>query len=745
MRAISYLDFDLYIEGSGDLVGGLVGGLAGGLAGGPAGGPAGGLAGGPAGGPAGGDYRARVLYSPAGQAEATFHQPFSEIELENFYLGIGRTRTGVRGLNSPEMQAAAAWPRDKGQRLFETVFKGEIYACYVSSLALAQQQNKGLRLRIRLKSADLVNLPWEYLYNAPQNRFLCLSVDTPVVRYLDLPHPPETLAVKPPLKILVLVSSPVDFPPLDVQAEKDRLLQCLGSLEQRGLVVVECLEEATLTAMQHALRRGDYHILHFIGHGGFDRASQDGLLVFEDENQRGRELSGQYLGALLANYDSLRLVVLNACEGARTSTADPFAGVAQSLVQQGIPAVIAMQFEITDRAALTFAQEFYTALVEHYPIDAALTEARTAIFAQGNDIEWGTPVYFTRSPDGMIFSIAAPEEAIPAISVRQPSRLVQEPEGTATPVGARPEAAPEPVSIPREKSVGAIPPTVEAVQPAIPLARKLSRRSLMYAGMVMIGLVVLYLIASKVIPTLTGHPAVTKPTQILTSIPSTLPATMSARPPALDLTSTAPTATEGTVSQTKIPPAALDYSEQMGVVRDMGSEGSNVGFVVAAALEFQIKKAFGQGVLISPRDIYYQARLEGGFPTNKDTGAYIRDAISILSQNGVVTEDVWPYKAGEFSQGPPAEIETAIHYIITQSKPVDANELKRRGKPWPGVFLAERDRFAAGRSPAACKDGGRGELAGRITTGLRPRSVPGAGRLFGIGHCGGAPAMEAIW
>ena len=88
---------------------------------------------------------------------------------------------------------------------------------------------------------------------------------------------------------------------------------------------------------------------------------------------------------------------------ARTSRSDPFAGTAQSLVQQGTPAVIAMQFEITDEAAITLAHEFYAALADGYPVDGALAEARKAIFGQENDIEWGTPVLYMRAQDGNVF------------------------------------------------------------------------------------------------------------------------------------------------------------------------------------------------------------------------------------------------------------------------------------------------------------------------------------------------------
>ena len=131
------------------------------------------------------------------------------------------------------------------------------------------------------------------------------------------------------------------------------------------------------------------------------------MLVLEAENKRGHKVDSQFLGMLLHDHESLRVAILNACEGARTSRTDPFAGSAQSLVQQGIPAVIAMQFEIADDVASRFAHEFYGALADGYPIDASLTEARKAIFAAGREVEWGTPVLYLRAPDGRIFDIEA--------------------------------------------------------------------------------------------------------------------------------------------------------------------------------------------------------------------------------------------------------------------------------------------------------------------------------------------------
>lgn len=348
-------------------------------------------------------YLAQVLDSPAGQVSSEFSLPLTELELENFYLRVGRPRQGVRRIDSPEMDAV----KKVGGRLFDSVFSEEVLALFSSSQAIAQAQGKGLRIRLRLASPEIGDLPWEYLYNSRQNRFLSLAQQTPVIRYLEIPQPSEPLGIDLPLKVLVMISSPTDYSPLEVETEYSRLSESLQPLILKGLVSLERIDDATLESLQHLLRTGKHHIFHFMGHGGFDPGSQEGILLFEDQNNLGKRLSGQELGWLLHNYPSVRLVVLNACEGARSGRQDPFAGVAQNLVQQGIPAVIAMQFEITDQAALTFSQNFYSSLADGNPVDTALSEARLSIFASGNDIEWGTPVLFTRSSDGHLFDISA--------------------------------------------------------------------------------------------------------------------------------------------------------------------------------------------------------------------------------------------------------------------------------------------------------------------------------------------------
>lgn len=342
------------------------------------------------------------IRSPAGQVCETFCLPFSTSEIASMLQHLGRPHQDAENTDSTDMQN----PKVFGTKLYEALFAGEAHGCLRSSLDQAKAQNVGLRIRLHLTEApELADLPWEFLHRPSLNRFLALSTHTPIIRFLELPETMRSLEVTPPLRILTVIPNPSSYPPLDAEREWANLNTSLADLKQRGLVELERLEEPRIAALQRQLRRGTYHILHFIGHGGFDEETGSGVLVMEDDEGCPARISSNDLGVALYDHGSLRLVVLNACEGARSSRTDPFAGAAQSLIQQGIPAVIAMQFPISDQAAITLSQGFYTALADGYPVDGALGEARKELLASGNSEEWGTPVLHMRAPDGNIFKI----------------------------------------------------------------------------------------------------------------------------------------------------------------------------------------------------------------------------------------------------------------------------------------------------------------------------------------------------
>ena len=85
-----------------------------------------------------------------------------------------------------------------------------------------------------------------------------------------------------------------------------------------------------------------------------------------------------------------------------------------------------MQYEITDPAAIELSRAFYEALADGMPVDAAVSEARKAIsLGVENTVEWGTPVLYMRSLDGVLFDIVQKPSISKTISTRSPSSLIE--------------------------------------------------------------------------------------------------------------------------------------------------------------------------------------------------------------------------------------------------------------------------------------------------------------------------------
>lgn len=374
-------------------------------------------------------YNVHLFSIHAGEASGEFVLPFTQVELSNFYSRIGQAHRVTRRADSPDVEAAKRF----GGQLFRTVFTGELLSQLRSSIDRAHERGHGLRLRLRLKNVpDLGELPWEFLYDTEQDHFIATSTMTPMVRYLDLPQSVSTLRVRAPLRVLVVLAGPRNLPSLDAEGEWERLKKALGPLEASGAIVLERLPDGTLPTLRRRARQEPFHILHFVGHGGFDEIAGDGVLHFENITGLSDPIPGQMLGNILRDHETLRLAVLNACEGARQSNQNPFSGVAQSLCQQRMPAVIAMQFEISDDAAKTFAEEFYGAIADGLPVDAAVSEARKALYSGRYGQEWATPVLYMRSPSGALFDIQ--KRVKPAVQP-EPAKPPQqaEPQPPATP------------------------------------------------------------------------------------------------------------------------------------------------------------------------------------------------------------------------------------------------------------------------------------------------------------------------
>jgi O-acetyl-ADP-ribose deacetylase (regulator of RNase III) len=344
-----------------------------------------------------------VVDSPGGQALEVMRFPFNKWELKDKLrdLEVALLRSGGSQRSiSPEERTV----QEFGERLFKAVLTGDIRTRYELSLHMARQQNKGLRLILRVQSSELSALPWEFLCD-PERDYLGPSSMTPIVRYLDVPQPFERLAVSPPLRILGMVASPQGLPSVDVDHEKRLMEEAVKGLRAEGLVELEWLEGRSWRGLQRAMRSGPWHIFHFVGHGSFDAATDEGAIALSDEEGRKDLLRATDLARLLDDHFPLRLAFLNSCEGAMGSNSDAFSSIAATLVRRGVAAMVAMQYEITDKAAIEFCSAFYESLADGLPVDAAVTEARVAV-SMDSVLEWGTPVLYIRSRDGRLFDIS---------------------------------------------------------------------------------------------------------------------------------------------------------------------------------------------------------------------------------------------------------------------------------------------------------------------------------------------------
>ncbi|MCB9157970.1 MAG: pentapeptide repeat-containing protein [Caldilineaceae bacterium] len=355
-------------------------------------------------------YPVNLIDSPAGEGRATMIFPFTNTELEEKLRGLEKAllRAGGRrrATLTPDEQAV----QDFGEALFNALIQGEIRNLYDVSRERAQQQEKGLRLKLRILAPELAVLPWEFLYDARHERYVALSNRTPIVRYIELPQPVRPLVAPAPLRILGMVANPSDIEPLDVAHEKERVETAVAELQTQGLVELVWLEGDTWRDLQRALYEGPWHIFHFIGHGFFDVQRDEGFVVLSNEEGKANALGASRLAHLLADHAPLRMVLLNACESGKGGVRDTVSSTASVLVQQGIPAVLAMQYEITDQAAVECARSFYQALAYGLPVDAAMTEARKGMRMESpNSLEWGVPVLYMRTTNGVLFERQAVE------------------------------------------------------------------------------------------------------------------------------------------------------------------------------------------------------------------------------------------------------------------------------------------------------------------------------------------------
>jgi formylglycine-generating enzyme required for sulfatase activity len=372
-------------------------------------------------------------------------------------------RGGKLLLDMDSLLAHSLEPQAYGMDLFYALFNGPVRRAYDKITGRAEVETGG-KVRVRMwidqDAAELHALPWERLYHTHRGQDVPLATSalTPFSRYTALEIAQAKAITKPPLHILFAVSNPKNLPeglsPVDVSREVSNLRTALGDLLLDNRVQVMIMPGYTglssnqqsdlerqgyqvatgVTSLNNIIRElGDFHVLHFTGHGRFIRRNASGpgsgVLFLENESGDVEMARDEEIVSKLAGIDPQpHLVFLAACESATRESGEEnaFVGLGPKLVAAGIPAVVAMQDVVPMDVAGQLVEDFYHNLIHHGRIDLAMNQARL-LLTKKEGIDWAIPVLFMRLEDGSLvdFSQTKPDKPL----------LPYEPETVVVPAG----------------------------------------------------------------------------------------------------------------------------------------------------------------------------------------------------------------------------------------------------------------------------------------------------------------------
>ena len=157
---------------------------------------------------------------------------------------------------------------------------------------------KGKPLAVGLSFGEgaqtLAALPWELLYH--EDRFLARDTSVILTRYLEGTTELVEATIALPLRVLLILSEPVDVPSIFSAQARYELTHGLRSLDEAGTVIVDLLRPPTYDTLVEAVRNGGYHFLLFYGHGEED-PRRGGILLFENEHGGMARVGAAELGA----------------------------------------------------------------------------------------------------------------------------------------------------------------------------------------------------------------------------------------------------------------------------------------------------------------------------------------------------------------------------------------------------------------------------------------------------------------
>lgn len=297
-----------------------------------------------------------------------------------------------------------------GAHLFEQLLSADLRDLWLQARNdLDDVDAPSLRLRLNLHPPAVAALPWESLYDPRRRQPFGADPSIALVRvanHVGYTGRPRPLAAQLPLKILIVAIDDPDG--LDAAAEVAAAENVLAPLRPHQIDLHTAAGRFDIHALRRLLLDTQPDVLHLITHG-----APDGLLMWSSEGEPAF-VTGAQIQATVRQAESLKLVFLNACLAGQPDDDSAYAAVAERLLQTGLPAVIAMQYEIADQAAVHFAGFLYEALVSAScpgAVDHAVGIARSNLYIDApHRLGYITPVLWLNTEDGLIFRLAPPDD-----------------------------------------------------------------------------------------------------------------------------------------------------------------------------------------------------------------------------------------------------------------------------------------------------------------------------------------------
>ena len=263
--------------------------------------------------------------------------------------------------------------------------------------------------------------PWEFLHHpgGGADGYFLRSHGVVLVREVSAQR--NLTSANPPLKVLLALARPPGLPDTDAGGMTEVLNAYARRPKRIELSIADSERFAALRSKVEAFRPD---VFHFHGHGDgrggvmFPDSPGNELINFTFSDTpigQGVATDGQAIAAMFKGHQP-ELVLFTACNTALAQV--PFTDVAQRLagIGTGIPAVIAMQFQVGLPVVATFARALYDALTAGEPVASAFSQATSAL----NDVNvekfgkldssrgFGTPVLFLKQAEGRLVKRSAP-------------------------------------------------------------------------------------------------------------------------------------------------------------------------------------------------------------------------------------------------------------------------------------------------------------------------------------------------